>query len=151
MGVDMAQPCLWRAMVCGERQTVQVGLACCYESTVAPPLLAMWPEEDLPAQGLSFFTCKMGLITAADPMKIHSNRSAWSGFPEEAAFKLRVRWESAPEGEWERRAISSEEAPSLQQFQGIERNSVFLKRVFGLGREKWAGASSVQPVTLNSH
>lgn len=67
------------------------------------------------SQGLSFFTYVMGLVTAADPMEGHGSRPAWSGgqrgFPEAAAFKLRMRWEPAPEGEWEGRAVMSERVP----------------------------------------
>lgn len=67
------------------------------------------------SQGRRFFTYVTGLITAADPMEGHGSRPArpggQRGFPEKAAFKLRVRWEPTPEGKWEGRAVMSERVP----------------------------------------
>lgn len=78
MGVDTAQPCLWGQT---DRQTAQAGPGsllrwhpAALASTLAPSLPAVRPGKYLNSRGLSFFTCVMGLIAAADPVEGHGSR-----------------------------------------------------------------------------
>lgn len=98
-------------------------------------------------QDLSFFTCEMELITAANPVEmaemkqviygcwtIHSSGLAWRGgqgsLCGEVAFELRVRWElraTLLKGIGRQGHSGQRESLRLGQFQETERNSVFLE------------------------
>lgn len=78
MEVDTAQPSPWGA--CGlSRETARAGPGLplwevaehgrALVSNLAPSPPTLWPENYLNCQDLSFFTCKMGLITAANPVE----------------------------------------------------------------------------------